>query len=115
MSSTKTVPKGLEWIDCEHGIGGKNSSICYIPEQDPVQEAHEKTKKTTYFKLTLPHTGNELKVTIWVSRSPKQFLLHVLTAIHACKWKGLDADFNEAKVALESAILDLDIAKLEYS
>ena len=89
--------------------------VCYTPEQDPVQDPLKITQKTTYFKLTLPHTGNELKVTIWVSRSPKQFLLHVLTAIHACKWKGLDADFNEAEVALESAILDLDIAKLEYN
>ncbi len=34
----------------------------YIPEQNPVQDALEKIKKTTYFKLTLPNTGNQLKV-----------------------------------------------------
>ncbi len=50
-----------------------------------------------------------------MSRTPEQFLLHVPTDIHACKQMGLDADFKEAKVALKTAILDLDIAKLEYS
>eukprot|EP00804_Cyclotella_cryptica_P003240 CCRYP_010480-RA/>CCRYP_010480-RA protein AED:0.47 eAED:0.47 QI:78/1/0.5/1/0/0/2/0/85 len=56
MSSVKAFPKGLKWIECERGIGGKNSPERYIPEQDPVQDALEKTKKTTYFKLTLPNT-----------------------------------------------------------
>eukprot|EP00804_Cyclotella_cryptica_P006157 CCRYP_020820-RA/>CCRYP_020820-RA protein AED:0.47 eAED:0.47 QI:159/1/0.5/1/0/0/2/0/56 len=56
MSSVKASPKGLKWVECERGIGGKNSPVRYIPEQDPVQDALEKTKKTTYFKLTLPNT-----------------------------------------------------------
>jgi len=73
MSSMKAFPKGLKWIECERGIGGKNSPVRYIPEQD----ALEKNKKTTYFKLTLPNTGNELKVAVWVSGTPKQFLLHI--------------------------------------
>ena len=47
-------------------------------------------KKTTYFKLTLPNTGNDLKVAIWVSRTPDQFLLHVHTAMHICKQLGLE-------------------------
>eukprot|EP00804_Cyclotella_cryptica_P022796 CCRYP_005013-RA/>CCRYP_005013-RA protein AED:0.48 eAED:0.48 QI:0/-1/0/1/-1/1/1/0/59 len=57
MSSVKAFPEGLKWVECERGIGGKNSPVRYIPEQDPVQDALEKTKKTTYFKLTLPNTG----------------------------------------------------------
>ena len=65
--------------------------------------------------MTLPHTENELKVAIWASGTPKQFLLHVHTAIHAFKQMGFDADFIEAKVALKSVILDLDIAKSENS
>ncbi len=58
MSSAKSNPKGLKVVECEHGVGGKNAPIRYIPEQDPVQDALDKTKKTTYFKLTLPNTGN---------------------------------------------------------
>ena len=68
MISGKAVPKGLMWIECECGVGGKNSLICYIPEQDPVQDTLEKSKKTTHFKLNfklkLSHTRNELKVAI---------------------------------------------------
>ena len=64
MSFAKSVPKELKWIECEHGIGGKNSTVLYIPEQDLLQDALEKNKKTTYFKLTLPNMGNELKVAI---------------------------------------------------
>eukprot|EP00804_Cyclotella_cryptica_P013262 CCRYP_007026-RA/>CCRYP_007026-RA protein AED:0.47 eAED:0.47 QI:176/1/0.5/1/0/0/2/0/56 len=56
MSSVKAIPEGLKWVECERGVGGKNSPIRYIPEQDPVQDALAKDKKTTYFKLTLPNT-----------------------------------------------------------
>jgi hypothetical protein len=77
MSFTKSVPKGLKLSKCEWDIGGKNSHIRYIPEKDPVQEALEKSKKTTYFKLMLPNMGSELKVALWASRTPEQFILHV--------------------------------------
>jgi len=89
MSSAKTFSEGLKWIECEQGVRGKNSLIRYIPEQDPVLDALEKGKKTTYVKLTLP---NELKVAVWASGTPEQFLLHVRSAIHACKQMGLDTD-----------------------
>ena len=85
MYSAKSNPKGLKVVECECGVGGKNAPIRYIPEQDPVQDALEKSKKTTYFKLTLPNTRTELKVAIWASRTPEQFLLHVRTAMHVCK------------------------------
>ncbi len=62
----------------------KELPCALIPKQDPVQDALEKSKKTTYFKLNLPNTGNELKVAIWTSRTPKQFLLHVWIVIHVC-------------------------------
>ena len=42
MSSAKAFPEGLKWIECERGVGGKNSPIRYIPEQDPVQDVLEK-------------------------------------------------------------------------
>ena len=68
-------------VECKHGVGGKNSPIRYIPEQDPVQDTLEKNMKTMYFKLMLPNTRNELKVAIWAIGTPKQFLLHVHTAM----------------------------------
>lgn len=50
-----------------------------------------------------------------MSGTCKHFLLHVCTAIHACKQMRLDTNFKEVKVALKSANLDIDIAKTEYS
>eukprot|EP00804_Cyclotella_cryptica_P007465 CCRYP_002661-RA/>CCRYP_002661-RA protein AED:0.40 eAED:1.00 QI:0/-1/0/1/-1/1/1/0/374 len=114
MSSVKAFPEGLKWVECERGIGGKNSPVRYIPEQDPVQDALEKTKKTTYFKLTLPNTGNELKVAVWASGTPEQFLLHVRSAIHAYKQLGLDTDFAAAEKAVETAKIEAELAKQEY-
>ena len=57
MSFAKAVPEGLKWVECELGIRGKNSPMHYIPEQDPMQDALQKHKKTIYFKLTLSNTG----------------------------------------------------------
>ena len=114
MSSAKAFPEGLKWIECERGVGGKNSSICYIPEQDPVQDALEKSKKTTYVKLTLPNTGNELKVAVWASGTPEQFVLHIRSVIHMCKQMGLDAKFAETEQTVIHAELEAELAKEEY-
>eukprot|EP00804_Cyclotella_cryptica_P003935 CCRYP_016107-RA/>CCRYP_016107-RA protein AED:0.23 eAED:0.69 QI:0/0/0/0.66/1/1/3/0/407 len=115
MSSGKAFPEGLKWVECKRGIIGKNSPVRYIPEQDPVQDSLEKNKKTTNFKLTLPNTGNKLKVAVWVSGTPKQFLLHVRSAIHACKQMGLDTRLADAERAVETAKLNAEIAKREYT
>ena len=77
MSLAKSVPEGLKLTKCKWGIGGKNSPIHYIPKKDPLHEALERSKKVNYFKLTLPHMGSKFKVALWVSRTPKQFVLHV--------------------------------------
>ena len=103
MLSVKSNPEGLMMVECEHGVGGKNAPILYIPEQDPVQDALDKTKNTTHFKLTLPNTGNELKVAIWTSGTPGQFLLHVRTAMHICKQLGLETKEANAMMVLEAA------------
>ena len=47
MSLSKAVPEGLKSVECERGIGGKNSPIRYIPEQDPIQEALETKHQPT--------------------------------------------------------------------
>ena len=115
MSFTKSVPEGLKLSECKWGIRGKNSPIRYIPEKDPVQEALEKTKKTNYFKLMLPNMGCELKVALWASETPEQFILHVRTAIHTCKQMGHDVKYQNAQEAVANANLDLEIKKEEYA
>ena len=84
-------------------MGGKNAPIRYIPEQDPVQDALKKTKKTIYFKLMLPYTWNKLKVAIWVNWTPEQFLLHICTAMHVCKQISLNTKEANSMMALEVA------------
>jgi hypothetical protein len=83
MSFAKSVPEGLKLLECERGIGGKNSPECeqgvggknshirYIPEKDPVQEVLEKNKMINYFKLMLPHMDSKRKVAIWASGTPQ--------------------------------------------
>ena len=68
-----------------------------------------------YFKLTLPNTRNMLKVAIWANGTPKQCLVHVCTAMHACKQIGLDTKEANAPMVLEVAYCELDAAKMEYT
>ena len=114
MSFDKSELKGLKLLECERGIGGKNLPIRYIPKKDPVQEALERNKKTNYFKLTLPHIGSKLKVTLWVYRTPEQFILHVRSAIHEYKQMEHDIKFSNDEEAVATALLDLEIKKEEY-
>jgi hypothetical protein len=111
MSFAKSVSEGLKLLECKRGVGGKNSPIPYIPTKDSVQEAPEKTKETNYFKLMVPNTGSELKVALWASGTPKQFVLHVRSAIHAYKLMEHDVTFSNAEEAVATAILDLEIKK----
>eukprot|EP00804_Cyclotella_cryptica_P008270 CCRYP_020402-RA/>CCRYP_020402-RA protein AED:0.46 eAED:0.51 QI:0/-1/0/1/-1/1/1/0/141 len=113
MSSVKAIPEGLSGWSANVALE-EELPIRYIPEQDPVQDALAKDKETTYFKLTLPNTGNELKVAVWASGTPEQFLLHVRSAIHTCKQMGLDTDFAAAKKAVETAKIEAELAKQEY-
>ena len=56
-----------------------------------------------YFKLMLPNMGSKQKVTFWVSGTPEQFILHVHSAIHACKQMEHDVKFSSAKEAVATA------------
>lgn len=58
--------------------------------------------------------GNELKVAVCTSGTPEQFVLHVRSVIHACKQIGLYTSFSEAMKAVETALLDAELAKGEY-
>eukprot|EP00804_Cyclotella_cryptica_P008289 CCRYP_016489-RA/>CCRYP_016489-RA protein AED:0.39 eAED:1.00 QI:0/0/0/1/1/1/2/0/392 len=113
MSSVKAIPEGLKWVECEHGIGGKNSPIRYIPEQDSCRMPSRRTKDHL-FQADSPQYGSELKVAVWASGTPEQFLLHVRSAIHACKQMGLDTDFAAAEKAVETAKIEAELAKQEY-
>jgi hypothetical protein len=109
------VSKGRKFLECKRGIGGKNSPIHYIPEKDPLQEALKKNKKTNYFKSTLSHLGSELKVVHWASGTPEQFILHVRSAIHACRQMEHDVKFLNAEEAVATANIDLEIKKDKYA
>jgi hypothetical protein len=80
-----------------------------------MQDALEKSNKTMYFKLTLLKTGDKLKVAIWASGTPKQFLLDVHTAIHVCKQMALDANIADTKKAVTTAEVDAKLAKTVHA
>ena len=115
MSLSEAVPERLKHIECEHGIGGKNSTICYVPEQNPIQDALETKKKSNHFKLTLPKTGSEMRVAIWASGTSEHFLIHVCQAVNVIQQMGLDLKFNEAPDAVKNLWWNFDIAKDAYS
>ena len=94
----------------EHGVGDKTSPIGYIPKQDPIQDVLESKTQSAPLKFTLPN-GSEMKKMRWASGTPEHFLIHVKGAIHACKVMELYAKFKEAMSAVDTAHLDLDIAK----
>ena len=71
MFFTKSVLEGLKYLECDSGIGGKNYRTHYIPQKDPIKDTFEKKVMTTYFKMTLPKTRNELSVVVWASGSPE--------------------------------------------
>ena len=112
MSFAKSVSKGLKLLECEWGVGGKNSPIRYIPEKDPVQEVLKKCKMNNYFKLMLLNMGSELKVALWASGTPEKFILHVHSVIHACQMEH-NVKYLNAKEAVVMTNLDLDIKKEE--
>jgi hypothetical protein len=67
-----------------------------------------------YFRLVLPHMGSQLKVTLWASETPEQFIMHVRSAIHACKQMEHDIKLSGAEQIVANAILDLEIKIEEY-
>ncbi len=50
----------------------------------------------------------------WVSGTPEHFLIHVRGAIHAIKEIELDTKFQEAAKAVESAILEVNLTKIQF-
>jgi hypothetical protein len=74
----------------------KRPSIPYIPVVDEVQDAVNKTKgKESTYTIKLPDK-TQFTVNIWDSGMPEAFLIHVQTAVNACKRKGLFSDYDAA-------------------
>jgi hypothetical protein len=73
MTGTKYVSKGLKYVECKHGTGGKNSAFRYVPEQDLIQDALKTKTKTMHFKFMLPQMGSTLRVVIWAYGVPGHF------------------------------------------
>ncbi len=113
MLLSKAVPEGLKSVECEHGVGGKNSPICYIQEQDPIQEALETKHQPMSFKLSLL-SGSEIRTVRWASGIPENLFIHVQWAIHAIKEMELDTKLQEAAKAVKSAILEVELTKMQY-
>ena len=113
MLLSKAVPEGLKSVECERGIGHKNLPICYILEQDPIQEALETKHQPTSFKLSLP-SGSEMRMMMWASGTPKHFLIHVRGAIHAIKEMELGTKSKEAVKTVKSVTLEVNLAKMTY-
>lgn len=84
---------------------------CCISKEIPILEVLKAKHQCTSFKITLPVTGTEMKVTRWGSLTSQHFILHVQGEIHIIKELGLEVKFTEAAEAVEMATLDLDIAK----
>ncbi len=92
---------------------GRKSPICYILEQDPIQEALETKHQLTSFKLNLL-SGSEMRMVRWASKTPEHFLIHVQGAIHAIKEMELDTKFQEAVRAVQSENLEVILSKMAY-
>ncbi len=96
MSEAKSVPKGLKDQEVEKGSVKKRPPIPYVPIVDKVQDAVNKTKgKEGTCTIKLPDK-TQFTVNIWDTGTPKAFLIHVQTAVSACKRKGLFSDFDDA-------------------
>jgi hypothetical protein len=115
MTTVKAVPEGLKTIECESGVGGKYSPICFIPERDPIQDALKTKTKTTYFKLMLLVSGSKMRVAIWVSGTSEHFHIHVRGTVHVIKQMGLDTKFWEATDAVKNLKICWDITKDAHS
>ncbi len=94
-------------------MGGKNFPICYLSKI--WHRMPSRRKKITYFKFILPNTRNEVKETIWASRTSEQFLLHVHTAMHLCQQIGLDTNKANVTMTLEAAYCELEVTESEYA
>ena len=93
MSHAKVAPEGLKAQECERNAGRSKSSIQYIPKKDVIQKAVDSGTNT--LKLTLPHKV-VLHVPVWSKGTPKQFLVHVQSALDAIRQKGRQPALDKA-------------------
>eukprot|EP00804_Cyclotella_cryptica_P022964 CCRYP_014978-RA/>CCRYP_014978-RA protein AED:0.49 eAED:0.49 QI:25/1/1/1/0/0/2/45/50 len=46
MSSVKAFAEGLKWVECEHGVRGKNSPILIFLSRMPCRMPSQRTKRS---------------------------------------------------------------------
>ena len=115
MSEAKSVPKGLKDQEVERGSVKKRPPVPYVPVVDEVQDAVNKTKgKESTYTIKLPDK-TQFTVNIWDTGTPEAFLIHVQTAVSACRRKGLFSDFGaateKARVANEEVTTFREVIK----
>jgi hypothetical protein len=93
MSYVKVTSEGLKPQECERNTGRSKPPIPYIPKKDTTQEVVDFS--ANMLKLTLPHTV-VLHVPVWSKGTPKQFLVHVQSALDAIRQKGLQSALDKA-------------------
>jgi len=62
-----------------------------------------------------PHIDSKLKVALWASETPEQFVLNVRSLIHKFKQMEHDVKFYKHKYAVATVMLKLEIAKDKYA
>jgi hypothetical protein len=93
MTHVKVAPEGLKPQEYERNAGRSKPPILYIPKKDVIQEVVDSSTNT--LKLTLPHKV-ELWVLVWSKKTPKQFLVHVQSALDSIRQKGLQSALDKA-------------------
>jgi hypothetical protein len=81
MSSEKQVPVMLRHDKMERGHHGKNAPICYVPEQDPVQDSLvESTVSTNTVKMP---GGTKTHLKVWNGQGANEAFLDYADQIGA--------------------------------
>ena len=103
MSKAKSVPKGQKDQEVECRSVKKCPPVPYVPVVDEVQDAVNKTKgKESTYTIKLPNK-TQFTVNIWDTGTTEAFLIHMQTAMSACRRKGLFSDFHAATEKVRAA------------
>ena len=94
MTKRNGVLKGLKDQECKHGNQTNRPPIPYVPVVDEIQDAvnaNSNEPRTQKIKLL---NKTKFQAGVWNTGMPKEFLIHVKQAIHACDRMGLFSDYG---------------------
>ena len=117
MTEQNWVLRGLKDQECKRGNRTNWPPIPYVPVVDEIQDAvymNSNEPRTQKIKLT---NKTKFQAGVWNTGTPKEFLMHVKQAIHACDRMGLFSVYETAhenhlkfKDLYEEAMDDLQTA-----